>query len=115
MRKYYDTESNEIYTEDQLSAFWFQSERLDNPDFDKWLAKATGKNGTLELIAPDYEIENLRRWAAKEIARNSDIPYDDILECLRENNVFGTRTMYEINNRPVDLDELQEIIEEQYY
>lgn len=114
MKRYYDYETEEIYDENQLSAFWLQSERLDHPDYDKWLADATGPNGTLEEIAPDYEIERLRKWAANEMSAQSNLSYETILEWLQENNVYGTWTMYEINHRPVNTGDLLGIIEEEY-
>ena len=113
MKKYYDIENEEILTEDQLYAFWVQSDKLDYPDFKIWLANATGKNGTLEEIAPDYEIENLRRWDATKMAASTNLKYEDILEVLRKYKVHGTWTMYEIYNRPVDIDELTEMVEQE--
>ena len=114
MKRYYDYESEEIYDENQLYAFWLQSEKLDHPDYNKWLADATGANGTLEEIAPESEIERLRKWAANEMATQSNLSYETILEWLRENNVYETWSMYDINHRPVNTDELLEIIEEEY-
>ena len=113
MKKYYDTVSEEVFTEEQLSAFWWQSKRLDYPDYNQWLAEATGKNGTLEKIASDYEIENLRRWTATKIAAQSEMKYEDILEVLQKYNVHGNWTMWEIYNRPVGVDELQEMVEQE--
>lgn len=113
MKKYYDIESEEIFTEDQIYAFWVQSEKLDFPDFEKWLKEVTGPNGTLEEIAPEYEIENFRKWTAIRIAAQSEMKYEDILKVLRKNNVHGNWTMYEIYNRPVDMDELREMVEQE--
>ena len=70
-------------------------------------------NGSLEEIAPDFEIENRRRWTATKIAAQSEMEYADILEVLRKYNVHGNWTMYEICNRPVDYDELQEMVEQE--
>jgi len=66
-----------------------------------------------ETIAPEYEIENRRRWTATKIASQSDMKYEDILEILQRHNVHGNWTIWEINNRPVDYDELQEMVEEE--
>ena len=73
----------------------------------------TGSNGTLEEIAPDYEIENLRRWTATKIAAQSEMKYEDILGVLQKYNVHGNWTVWEIHNRPVDVDELHEMVEEE--
>lgn len=66
-----------------------------------------------EKIAPEYEINNLRKWTATKIAAKSNLKYEDILKWLQENNVHGNWTMYEILNRPVNIDEIMEIIEEE--
>lgn len=113
MRKFYDTVSEEIFTEDQLSAFYAQGEGDRYPTFEIWLREITGKNGTLEEIAPDSEINRLRKSVARDIARDTDLDYDQILEIMNNWNVFGTWTIWEINHRLVDVDELSEIILEQ--
>lgn len=66
-----------------------------------------------ELIAPDYEIENIRKWAALRISTGSEFKYEDILDVLRKYNVYGSWTMYEIINRPTDIDELQKLVEQE--
>lgn len=71
------------------------------------------KNGSLEEIAPNYEIENRRKWTATKIAAQSEMKYEDILNVLQKYNVHGNWTMYEINNRPTDIDELQEMVEQE--
>lgn len=115
MRKFYDLEHEEIFTEDQLSAFYAQREGDHElyPTFESWLKEITGKNGTLEEIASDYEIDNKRKWTATKIAAQTDLDYEEILEVLRKWNVHGTETMYEIVNRPVDVDELAECVEQE--
>lgn len=62
-------------------------------------------------IAPEYEIDNKRKWTALKISVQTDLDYEKILEVLRKWNVHGTQTMYEIINRPVDIDELAECVE----
>lgn len=114
MRKFYDIVCEEIFTEDQLSAFYTQGEgdRELYPTFKIWLREITGKNGTLEEIAPDSEINRLRKSVARDIARDTDLDYDQILETLNNWNVFGTWTIWEINHRPVDIEELTEMVTE---
>ena len=73
----------------------------------------TRNNGSLEEIAPDSVIENKRRWTATKIAANSEMKYEDILNVLQKWNVHGNWTMWEINNRPTDYDELQEMVEQE--
>ena len=71
------------------------------------------KNLYGEEIAPDYEIDNKRKWTALEIAVQTDFDYDKVLEVLRKWNVHGTETMWEIVNRPVDIEELAECVEQE--
>lgn len=66
------------------------------------------KNLYGEEIAPDYEIDNKRKWTALEIAAQTD--FDEV---LRKWNVHGTETMWEIVNRPVDIEELAECVEQE--
>lgn len=65
-----------------------------------------------EEIAPEHEIDNLRKWTALKIQAKTLMKYNDILDILRRNNVHGNWTMYEIIHRPADIDELVELIEE---
>ena len=119
MKKYYDVEEGKIWTEDELreehkqllSEVWTEEEKEIYSDFKYWLQCATDKNGSLEEIAPDWDIENKRKWTALRIAAQSDMKYEDIFEVLCKWNVHGTWTMWEINHRPVDIDELQEMVE----
>ena len=116
MKKYWDYEHNKTITEPELKAEYEtlrKNGETEQPDFASYEKEVTGKNGTLELIAPDYEIENLRKWTAVKIAAQSEAKYEDILAVLRKYNVHGNWTMYEINNRPVDIDEMQEMVEQE--
>ena len=71
------------------------------------------KNLYGEEIAPDYEIENKRKWTALKISAQTDFDYEKVLEVLRKWNVHGTETMWEIVNRPVDIEELAECVEQE--
>jgi hypothetical protein len=119
MKKYYDVDHDKIWTEEELRKDYGQRKRNGELEdfydtFEYYLESCmTRNNGSLEPIAPDYEIENRRRWTATKIATNSDMKYEDILNVLRKYNVHGTWSMYEIINRPVDYDELQEMVEEE--
>jgi len=112
MRKFYNAEHDEIFTEEQLSAFYAHGEgdRELYPTFEIWLREITGKNGTIEEIAPEHEIDNKRKWTATKIAAQTDFDYEEILEVLRKWNVHGTETMWEINHRPVDIDDIAECV-----
>ena len=66
-----------------------------------------------EEIAPESEIENKRKWTATKIAAQTDFDYEKVLEVLRKWNVHGTETMWEIVNRPVDIEELAECVEQE--
>ncbi len=65
-----------------------------------------------EEIAPDHEIDNKRKWTATKIAAQTGFDYEKVLEILRKWGVHGSQTMYEIVNRPVDIDELSRLVEE---
>ena len=79
--------------------------------FERFLERALSKNGDLEEVADDYSIENRRRWTATKIASQSEFSYGDILNVLQKYNIHGNWTAWEINNRPVDYDELTEMVE----
>lgn len=66
-----------------------------------------------EEIAPKHEIDNKRKWTALKISAQTDFDYEKVLEVLRKWNVHGTETMYEIVNRPVDIEELVECVEQE--
>lgn len=85
MRKYYDTDTNEIVTDEQLEAFWWQSDRLDCPDYNEWLAKATGENGTLVIMEDDAMTIYGRKITDKDmhvIATYMDDSIREHLHCM---------------------------------
>ena len=65
-----------------------------------------------EEIAPDYEIDNKRKWTALKIAAQTDFDYEKVLEVLRKWNVHGNWTNLELANRPVNINELAELVAE---
>ena len=71
------------------------------------------KNLYGEEIAPEHEIDNKRKWTALKISTQTDFDYEKVLEVLRKWNVHGTETMWEIVNRPVDIEELAECVEQE--
>lgn len=119
MKKYYDIDHDKVYTEDELRTDYETRKRNGELEeiydtFEYYLeACMTRNNGSLEEIAPDTEIENKRRWTATKISSQSDMKYEDVLKVLRKWNVHGTWTKWEINNRPTDYDELQEMVEQE--
>lgn len=121
MKKYYNVDHDKIYTENELrkehrrllAEDFSEIEKEIYSDFNYWLHCCLDKNGSLEEIAPEYEIENKRKWTALKIATQTDLDYEKILEILRKWNVHGTQTMWEIINRPVDIDELAEMVEQE--
>ena len=66
----------------------------------------------IEEIASTYEIDNKRKWTALKIAVRTGLDYEAVLKVLREWNVHGNWTHWEIINRPVDIEELAELITE---
>jgi hypothetical protein len=117
MKKYRDS-YGKIYTIEELKKHYseIKKETVDKlfPDtFERFLECALNKNGDLEEIAPDFDIENRRRWTATKIAAQSEMKYEEILNILQKYNIHGNWTLWEINNRPVDYDELTEMVEEE--
>lgn len=121
MRKFYDIDHDKVWTEDELrkehkrliAEDFTEDEKEIYSDFDYWLQCCTDKNGSLDEIAPEYEIDNKRKWTALTIAAQTDLDYEDVLKVLRKWNVHGTQTMWEIINRPVDIEELAECVEKE--
>lgn len=111
MKRYYDTENEEVYTEDQLYAFWVQDSQFDYPNFKKWLEEASGKNGTLEKIADDWKVNTLRKSVANDISCK-EMPYDKVIEAMNKMELFNKWTDYEVNNRPIDVDGIADMIAE---
>ena len=115
MKKYVNYNDFSVKTEDELKEIWRANQDSDSyatETFEQWLNACIDK-GTLDIVANDYDIENRRRWTATKIAAQSDMKYGDILNVLQKYNIHGNWTPWEINNRPVDYDELQEIVEQE--
>ena len=121
MRKFYDLEHDRVWTEDELqkehkrllAEDFTDEEKEIYSEFNYWLQCCTGKNGSLDEIAPEYEIDNKRKWTATKIATQTDLDYEEILEVLRKWNVHGNWTKWEINHRLVDIEELAELVAEE--
>lgn len=118
MKKYWDVDHEKLWTEDELRKEYDNLKANGELEeyyetFEYYLNACLDKNGSLVLVAPDSEIEKLRKNTAMEIAAQSDMKYEDILNVLQKYNVHGTWTMWEINHRPRDIDELQEMVEQE--
>jgi len=61
----------------------------------------------------DYAVERKRRQTAEVVARKTGYAYSDVLYVLQNLGVHGNWTPEELNNRPVDYDELAEIVAEE--
>ena len=112
-------DNGRVWTEQELRAD-YEKIKADTDDeffpetFERYVELAhVRNNGVLEEVAPDEEIENKRRWTAVKLSAMTGYFYDDILNVLRRLDVHGNWTRSEIANRPVDLDELTEIIQEE--
>ena len=119
MKRYYDIDHDKYYTEDELRQDYETRKRngeIDPVIYDKFEyylnACLVENNGNLQKIASEWDIENKRRWTALKIARQSSYSYEQILPVLQEMDVHGNWTEEEILIRPVNIDELQEIVEE---
>lgn len=120
MNKYYDIDHDKIYTEDELRADY--EERKANCEIDPVIydtfeyylnACMTENNGSLKRIASDIDIDNKRKWTALKISAQTDYEYNEVLNVLRKLNVHGNWTVDDIIHRPVNIDELVEIVEEE--
>ena len=119
MDRYYNVDTGEIWTEEEIreefNALKRNGELEDfyEDDFEYYLKNCQlENNGSLEKIAPDWMINRLQRQVAEDIA-TADMPYGDVLEVIQKYNWFGNWSTWEINNRPVDVDELTEMVEEE--
>lgn len=65
-----------------------------------------------EEITPESEIDNKRKWTATKIAAQTGFDYEKVLEILRRWNVHGNWTNWELANRPVNINELAELVAE---
>lgn len=61
----------------------------------------------------DYAVERKRRKTAEVVANKTGYAYSDVLYVLQKLGVHGNWTPEELNNRPVDYDELAEIVAEE--
>lgn len=119
MNRYRNIENDEVLTEDELREEYETRKRNGDLEdyydtFGYWLnCCMTYNNGSLEKIAPNYEINRLQRGVAMEIACGDEIPYGEVLEILQQYNCFGNWTEYELNHRPVDVEELREMVYEE--
>lgn len=116
MKKFLDINTNEVVTIDDLEKE-FANLKVNNQteatSFENYLSNCMVRNnGTLEEIAPDWAIHRIQRSVANEIAC-AEIPYTKALEVLQKYNMFSIWTTYEINNRPVDVDEIRELVEKE--
>ena len=65
-----------------------------------------------EELADKFEIENKRKWTALRVSRELRVPYETVYKVLTELGVHGNWTKWEIQNRPVDIDEMTDIVSE---
>ena len=67
---------------------------------------------TGERVAEPWMIHRLQRSVANDIACE-DMPYGKCIEVIQKYNMFGNWSTYEINHRPVDIDEVSEMVEQE--
>lgn len=114
MRKFID-ENRKIITEEELEKEFNELKRNGDTEvktFVEYVNNCTSKNGTLERVADDVWINRLQRNVANDIACE-EMPYAKCLEVLQKYNWFGNWTAWEINHRPVDIDEVREMVEQE--
>ena len=57
--------------------------------------------------AEKWMIKRMQKSVAMDIS-SKDLPYEKALEILEKHEYFSDWTIYEMNNRPIDLDEIEE-------
>lgn len=67
-----------------------------------------------EPLSREFKIENLRKWTATKIVVVTRFNYFSILELLQKWDVHGNWSDWELENRPVDIDELAELVSEEF-
>lgn len=120
MNKYYNVDQDEVITEDEIRASYEELKRSGDIDpaiydtFDYYLeACMTRNNGSLDLIAPDGEIEAKRQRTAERVAYMTGYKYTDVLRVFQQLGIHSTWTTEELAHRFVDYDELAEIVSEE--
>lgn len=120
MRKFYNVDRDEVITEDELLKSYEELKRSGDIDpviydtFEYYLeACMTRNNGSLDLIAPDGEIEAKRCRTAERVADMTGYKFADVLEVFQRLGVHSTWTVEALRYRPVDYDELAEIVSEE--
>ena len=115
MKKYWDVDHERLLTEDEIREDYVSLKATGDIDpeiydsFEYYLNSCLDKNGSLVPVADDWMIHRLQRDVASDIACD-EMPYGKCVEILQKYNMFGNWTAYEINNRPVDLDEISEMV-----
>lgn len=67
-----------------------------------------------EPLSREFKIDNLRKWTAAKIAVVTGFNYFSIFELLQRWNVHGNWTDWELENRPVNIEELAELVAEEF-
>lgn len=67
-----------------------------------------------EPLPREFKIENLRKWTAVKITAATGFDYFSILELLQKWNVHGNWTDWELENRPVNIEELAGLVSEEF-
>ena len=65
-----------------------------------------------EMMPTCYALHNKRISTANYMSKRTGYAASDIYDVLKRLDVHGNWTLWEINNRPVDYDELEDLIEE---
>jgi len=117
MIRYHNIDNDTVITEEELRDEY--EEKVANgeaDDYDNFMAYREAcmiyNNGSLEKIADDWEINRLRRAVAWDIISATEIDAQKVMDWMEDNDVFGNWTAWEINHRPVDVEELIECAEQ---
>ena len=118
MRKYLDLMSDAVYTEEELQKKYEElvnTGEISKISFESYkTGLLNGENRYFTETADSADIERLRNTVGKNISNISGFEYNKVVDLLRELDVFGNWTDWEISYRPVNIEELIEICEERF-
>lgn len=113
-KKYLNIITDKIVTEEELYEDYIGNAREQKmfPTFVEWLEEHSGSGGFLSEMPTPFRLFDKRAKTASRLAQEMDCSFIEIFDVLREIGVFGNWTLWEIGHRPVNYDELIELVEE---
>ena len=115
--KFRDNETGETLTLADLEREYKQLKaagQTEAEDFSDYVINCREKNGSIDLIASDDAIKEKREDSARRVADMTGYNYHDVIKLFNELGIHSTWTSYELYHRPVDYDELAEMVSEEF-